>query len=211
MTKTENQKAANKEAIRNARMQLPACQGAEVIFEDLALGLLVVRRAIQGTDCVTVVAFSGRRMKPDFHNRFGASSYAFRYVTDWINNKKMADVRNKEHAEKMNKSAAYAVGDVLVSKWGYEQTNVTYYQVTRLVGKCSLEVREIEQERVENEGMQGLCIPLLGCFKSDPKTYRITLGSIKVSGSGIYAHKKEPIQMAAGFPVFKPDHFTAYY
>lgn len=36
------------------------------------------------------------------------------------------------------------VGDVFKSTWGYDQTNVDFYQVRRLVGSQSVEVEEVE-------------------------------------------------------------------
>lgn len=35
------------------------------------------------------------------------------------------------------------VGDFFVMSWGYEQTNVDYFQVIELVGSCSVRIREV--------------------------------------------------------------------
>lgn len=35
------------------------------------------------------------------------------------------------------------VGDILYSSWGYDQTNISWYQVTQLVGKQSVKIRKI--------------------------------------------------------------------
>ena len=39
----------------------------------------------------------------------------------------------------------YQVGDIIVNSWGYEQTNVEFYQVTRVLN-MTIEVREILQK-----------------------------------------------------------------
>ena len=41
------------------------------------------------------------------------------------------------------------VGDLFVSQWGYEQTNVTFFQVVKLLGKTSVRVREVIPEVME--------------------------------------------------------------
>lgn len=42
------------------------------------------------------------------------------------------------------------VGDIFGASWGYDQTNVNYYQVTKLVGKSTVEIREIKATRVDD-------------------------------------------------------------
>ncbi|MGO0395287.1 hypothetical protein ACTMMD_09570 [Escherichia coli] len=41
------------------------------------------------------------------------------------------------------KNDTVSVGDIFVSSWGYEQTNVTFYQVLSVHGKKTVTVREI--------------------------------------------------------------------
>ena len=50
-----------------------------------------------------------------------------------------------------------ALGDVLYSTWGYEQTNVDFYEVVAVRGAC-VDLRELRQNRNEHTiGMQGTC------------------------------------------------------
>lgn len=77
---------------------------------------------------------------------------------------------------KMKRSnSSIKVGDVFVSSWGYGQTNVNAFQVVRLVGKASVEVREIETEAVlspgetmadRNRDMCGSCRPARDKWRS---------------------------------------------
>ena len=43
------------------------------------------------------------------------------------------------------KNDTVSVGDVFVSSWGYEQTNVTFYQVLSVHGKKTVTVRECQR------------------------------------------------------------------
>ena len=102
------------------------------------------------------------------------------------------------------------VGDVLVASWGYDQTNYDYYQVTRLVGKRSVEIRELARAAAETGFLQGDCVPVKGKFKGEPMVKRVNEnGSVKVMSWGVYARKKESFKVG-DIEIFKPDNYTAY-
>lgn len=63
-----------------------------------------------------------------------------------------------------NTTAPTATGDVFVSSWGYEQTNVDYYEVTRTTDK-SIWVRPIRSTVVTTLGsMSGTVAPVPGDY-----------------------------------------------
>ena len=64
------------------------------------------------------------------------------------------------------------VNDVLSSSWGYEQTNVDFYQVTKLVGKTMVEMKKIGSNREYDECMSGKCTPILNSFSEDSEVLR---------------------------------------
>jgi hypothetical protein len=47
-------------------------------------------------------------------------------------------------------------GDIFYSSWGYDQTNIDYYKVTKLIGKASVELVPIES-RIDYEKSTGYC------------------------------------------------------
>lgn len=55
------------------------------------------------------------------------------------------------------------VGDILYSSWGYDQTNIDYYQVVSVRGKV-VDLRELAQDSKETGFMQGKCTPRRGDF-----------------------------------------------
>lgn len=57
----------------------------------------------------------------------------------------------------------YKVGDVLHTCWGYEQTNVEYFEIVEIKGKYAI-LREIAAESVATGWMQGKCVPLPGQY-----------------------------------------------
>lgn len=67
------------------------------------------------------------------------------------------------------------VGDVLQSSWGYEQTNVDFYQVTRATPKTVL-LRPISAHREQGEASGNYyVVPNIGQFTGDASRYKVRL------------------------------------
>lgn len=67
-------------------------------------------------------------------------------------------------AEKVNKYGV-KVGDLFHSSWGYDQTNVEFYQVIALVGETSVRVREVHPKMIDEQDISGM---------SANRTYKLT-------------------------------------
>lgn len=117
-----------------------------------------------------LIAYKGRQSKP-------ARFYAFQSVE--ARDKALADYvaeRTREEdakRERRNTPHGLQAGDIVYCSWGYEQTNVTFYEVVRVVSARSAAVREIEAEKVESGGsMSGKATPRPGVFA--PKSVEVT-------------------------------------
>ena len=65
------------------------------------------------------------------------------------------------------------VGDLFYSSWGYEQTNISFYQVTG-VGKATVKVREIDGKVVTTGMMEGESSPVKNGFNNSvERTHRL--------------------------------------
>lgn len=58
-------------------------------------------------------------------------------------------------AEKINKYGV-KIGDIFEASWGYEQTNVNFFQVVALVGETSVRVREVYLPRIEENPISSM-------------------------------------------------------
>lgn len=67
-------------------------------------------------------------------------------------------------AEKANKYGV-KVGDIFEASWGYEQTNVNFFQVIALVGETSVRVREVHLPMIDEDVISSM---------SSDRTYRLT-------------------------------------
>lgn len=213
MANIELKKAQSKAELLAKRCAFIGAESYKIHTQNEAEGVIVFVRE-NGGGSVSVAAFSGRRAKPDFYYRYNGMQYAERAIKTWLekieSSKQFKEKIKAENAAKIEQGHGLKVGDVLSSCWGYEQTRYDYYQVTNLVGKRSVEMREIGREIEETNYMQGLSVPVKNAFIGEAKTYRVTPdGSVKVSASGVYASKKESIKIGP-CEVFKADCFTSY-
>ena len=93
------------------------------------------------------------------------------------------ELANKEIERKLfEKSRLVKVGDLMVSFWGHEQSNVTYYQVVALKGKISAVIREIDVniQKTETWGVAKVR-PIKDNFIGDEIVVRVKGDSAKIN------------------------------
>lgn len=157
----------------------------------------------------SAMGFSGKRAKPDFNYRYGTPEKMAEHIKQYFAAIASTKAVKAEWKAKRNQASKLAVGDILRSSWGYDQTNIEYWEVTAVIGSHTVEVREIAQEREETEYMQGKCIPVPGQYIGEPKRCRVKHGdSVKVHNCAD-AYKVEPT-IIAGCKVWSASHWTAY-
>lgn len=72
------------------------------------------------------------------------------------------------------------VGQILYTSWGYDQTNVEFFEVTKLVGKASVEVRQLAAvDEYSGQTMTGTKSPKPGQYVGDPIIKRDLDGRVK--------------------------------
>lgn len=156
----------------------------------------------RGQPCA--VGFTGRAKKPRLHYYYRTVESRDELVADWLDSIVERKKSRRKSAERLLK-----VGDVLVSSWGYEQTNIDYYLVTKLVGKASVDIVKIGKETVDTEWAQGKCVPDPTNIIGEPFRKRADGNSVKIA-SYARANLKEPVETVEGIKYYKPDHWTAY-
>lgn len=84
----------------------------------------------------------------------------------------------KSQAKKVDPNAPVKVGDIFYDSWGYDQTNIDWYQVVELTksGK-SVKVRPIAGKTKETGFMSGETRPLKGKFTGPAKTKKLGMTS----------------------------------
>lgn len=136
-----------------------------------------------GRPAVTV--FVGRRTKPERRMVFNDTARR----DEVINQDFKLRQSNMEYAASRSGPHTLSVGDIMVSTWGHEQTNVDFYQVVKTTDK-SVYVREIKADKTFTSDMTGKAVAIKDSFKSD-EINRFKCGQdnrIKLSS---YAHARQ--------------------
>lgn len=103
------------------------------------------------------------------------------------------------------------IGDIFVASWGYDQTNVDFFQVIALCGETSVRVRQVYPRMIEEDAISGM---------SADRTYRISREILPPAKSSVFIKDQEngDIKRLKSYnkdgscPQFRLDSFaSAYY
>ena len=113
-----------------------------------------------------IAAFTARSKKPVFHYAFLDETGRTERMQDFFSAQIRSEKRKIEaRAERLNYEVKLKEGDILYTSWGWEQTNVGFYQVIRVINK-KIVVRKIAKDYEETQYMAGFSTPIPGFFVS---------------------------------------------
>lgn len=165
-------------------------------------------------DLKIIIVWEGNRKKPVSNYRYDANSFekALESEKNW-NDRRVQEIKDyeqqcKEDCEKILKESK--VGDVFVGSWGFEQTNVNFYQIVSIKGK-KFGFREIKSKADYNSHyMTGKKVPLENEFLNE-EVYEKNIskyGNFKINDS----IKIEPAEyeMVDGKKVYESMFYSCY-
>lgn len=128
--------------------------------------------------------------KPEFHYRFKNEQNMIDFCETYIQNiekrqaeKELMKQKKKQAASEFNHG--FYEGQILYSSWGYEQTNLSYYQIVGFKGK-SVILRKIAKKEVsQTSWASGMYEPAKNAFVGEPFVKRI-VPSVGYSGQISY-------------------------
>ena len=113
-----------------------------------------------------VAAFTARSKSPVFHYAFLDEAGRTKRLEDFFSAQSCDAARRIEaRAARFNYEVKLVEGDILYTSWGWEQTNVGFYQVIRVINK-KIVVRKIAKDYEETQYMAGFSTPIPGFFVS---------------------------------------------
>lgn len=115
----------------------------------------------------SVVIFQGKQSKP-FGYQFNTVEKREQYLREIIDHR-VKQVLEKKQIRQDRKEAlhSFKVGDILYSSWGYDQTNIDWYQVVAAQPK-SIKIREIASKIVRQGEQSDQVVPVKNDFVGDP-------------------------------------------
>ena len=103
----------------------------------------------------SATGFTGTKGKPDFNYYFTSEANREKYINKFIEEQKQKLEYKAERKVKKQAPTIYQVpfkpGDIIYNSWGYDQTNIDFYQVTRCT-KSSVFIRPIKAEYASDGG-----------------------------------------------------------
>jgi len=158
------------------------------------------------------MGFYGKAERPAFHHTYRSEERRAQHVAQFLASCEALDKRREERrAQRKAFAHTLQVGDVLSTCWGYDQTNVEFFQVVRLIGASMVAVRELARETEETGFMSGKCVPVLGKFIGPELRKRVLEGNrLDIHGGFGYATKVEMREVAPGVKVADASHWSSY-
>lgn len=96
------------------------------------------------------VAFQGNAQKPLWHYRFRNLEQLERQVNETVKSRSQSlEYKQQRQNERTQFQHTLKEGDILVSSWGYDQTNIDFYEVVGVLPKAVV-IREIAS-RIDHE------------------------------------------------------------
>lgn len=170
--------------------QFPRCipNGARKIETPADLPVEVY--ALERDGYFQAIAWRGKSTTPAFFYRFPTSEKRDAYVSKWVSDEAeshrvRSEFKAKRAAEKKAFRHDFKVGEVLHSSWGYEQTNVEFYEIVAISEK-QVSFREVAQRRERTGHDSGRCYPIKGEYLND-KVYTRTVKAGYNGGRGSVA------------------------
>ena len=146
------------------------------------------------------VMFTAKAQKPTYNYTYRSAEQRDAAVTKFFEGCQQHLAYVAKNRAERNKPHSLQVGDILSASWGYEQTNIDFYQVTAVTAK-TVKIRELMQARSETGWCQGTCVPVKDKFKGDETSHRSNnTNSVRVR-SYASASKWDG----------KPENWTAYH
>tara|TARA_R100001082_G_C4362952_1_gene160302 strand:- start:1605 stop:2186 length:582 start_codon:yes stop_codon:yes gene_type:complete len=129
---------------------IPKAEGMETVTRD-GIDATVYVYEVKGRPHACM--FGGKRSKPDSHYYYRSVEARDKAVEDYFDGiqasaDRKAAYKAKQKAEKEKAVESIKVGDIFVGSWGYDQTNVEFYQVVEKKG-VTCKIQKIGQKVVE--------------------------------------------------------------
>jgi len=122
--------------------------------------------------------FGGKRSKPDKQYYYRSLEARDKAISEYLDSlKASAEFKASMRAKRDSFQHTLKVGDMLRCSWGYDQTNVDFYQVTDLIGNTMVEIRPIAGNYSETGFMSGTTTAAKGRFIGEPMKKRVSEGN----------------------------------
>lgn len=132
------------------------------------------------------LGYAGKAVKPSFNYKFRSEEQMEKHISEFFQSRARS-LEYKSERKKDLKSQKEAllsklkVGDILVSSWGYDQTNVNFYEIVSVKGS-TVTLKELAQNLKETGFMSGVTKPVKGSYLNKAEIKRVVRsGHVNIS------------------------------
>lgn len=165
------------------------------------------------TGRLAACGFASLKFKPAnaaFHYSFKTGQRRAEYVAQFLRSQDAhVTAVNARRTERKAAGRGMDVGDVLRSSWGYDQTNIDFYEVVALKGTTQVVVRKLAQETTVTGFEQGECVPVKGSYTGPEQVFVAKSGAVRIA-SYASAYRIEPVKVGGVAVGYSASHWTAY-
>lgn len=121
---------------------------------------------------LAAIGYKGTASKPSLHYTFPSEERRLQRVNEWrVSIAERQDRINERRQQRSSFENPYKIGDILDSSWGYEQTNIDFYQVTSVKGQF-VTIRQIAGNREYQGQDYGTVVAVKDSFLKDSSEIR---------------------------------------
>ncbi len=133
-----------------------------------------------GAPCLLV--FGGRRNKPDMYFKYSTEERRQEALDRYLESaRKTLTYKAARRAERKAPNTL-EVGAILYTSWGYDQTNVDFYQVVDKPSAHFVTIRKVASQTVSSNGSMDYVAPLEGEFTEQGKRVKADANnSVRIS------------------------------
>jgi hypothetical protein len=164
-------------------------KGSIKVADKLSDAVAYLWNSLSGGFGATV--FYGKQARPRsnvYYRTAEARETAIKFAFD----SRRKSIAFKAEQKANEKRIKLEVGHILHTNWGYDQTNVEFYQVTKLIGRAMVEIREIGQCVDQTGFMTGNSTPKLDSFIGEASRHRLNSSGVKIGHHYAWIWKGTP-------------------
>jgi hypothetical protein len=135
--------------------------GATKVADKLSDAIAYLYTGTNGNPSARV--FFGKQSKPVINCFYKTEANREAHVKSYFESRRAWLASKEKRRKEQAKPHTLEVGHILVSSWGYDQRNIDFYEVTKVIGANTVEIRALEQTRT-GDGWTGKCLPKAGHY-----------------------------------------------
>jgi len=121
----------------------------------------------------TAIAFTGKAQKPSIFSGYGSAKRRQEVIDNWLAAiSEHAAIKARNRQAKKDAVCPFKKGDILTGSWGYDQTNVEFFEIVEAKGR-KVVIRELGHQSIK--GSEGfMCesvVPDHGRYIGEPEMH----------------------------------------